>query len=112
MGIDQQSGAERHLVTGPGLAGAARMRAAVQRRYGPPSVLEASQVEVPSPGRWDVLFNVVADSVHPGDYFVMTGKPYVLRLVFGLRRPRHVIPGRDLAGVVSAVGKDVTALRP
>ena len=49
--------------------------------------------------------------MHPGDYFVMTGEPYVVRLVFGLRRPRHGIPGRDLTGVV-AVGKDVTDLQP
>jgi NADPH:quinone reductase-like Zn-dependent oxidoreductase len=53
-----------------------------------------------------------AASVHPGDYFVMTGEPYMVRLVYGLRRPRHGIPGRDLAGVVAAVGKDVNALRP
>ena len=59
-----------------------------------------------------MLVQVGAASVHPGDYFVMTGEPYVVRLVFGLRRPRHGIPGRDLAGVVAAVGKDVTALRP
>ena len=62
--------------------------------------------------RGDVLVQVVAASVHPGDYFVMTGEPYVVRLVFGLRRPRHGIPGRDLAGVVAAVGKDVTDLQP
>jgi NADPH:quinone reductase-like Zn-dependent oxidoreductase len=59
-----------------------------------------------------VLVQVGAASVHPGDYFVMTGEPYMVRLAFGLRRPRHGIPGRDLAGVVAAVGKDVTALRP
>ncbi|MDI5939148.1 NAD(P)-dependent alcohol dehydrogenase [Micromonospora sp. DH15] len=88
------------------------MRAAVQHRYGPPSVLTSSEVGRPLPGRNDVLVQVGAASVHPGDYFVMTGKPYVVRLVFGFRRPRHGIPGRDLAGVVAAVGKDVTALRP
>ncbi|SFR92995.1 NADPH:quinone reductase [Microbacterium sp. cf046] len=88
------------------------MRAAVQHRYGPPSVLESSEVGIPLPGRRDVLVHIGAASVHPGDYFVMTGEPYMVRLVFGLRRPRHGIPGRDLAGVVAAVGKDVTALRP
>ena len=40
----------------------------------------------------------------------MTGAPHMVRLAFGLRRPRHPIPGRDLAGVVEAVGKDVTDL--
>jgi NADPH:quinone reductase-like Zn-dependent oxidoreductase len=92
--------------------GPATMRAAVQHRYGPPSVLEVREVGIPSPGRGDVLVRVHAAAVHPGDYFVMTGEPYVVRLVFGLRRPRHGIPGRDLAGVVAAVGEDVTALRP
>ncbi|MEV0588025.1 NAD(P)-dependent alcohol dehydrogenase [Nonomuraea sp. NPDC050310] len=64
------------------------------------------------PGRGEVLVQVGAASVHPGDYFVLTGEPYVVRLAFGLRRPRHGIPGRDLAGVVAAVGEEVTALRP
>lgn len=88
------------------------MRAIVQHRYGPPSALQLTEVPVPQPGRGDVLVRVGAASVHPGDCFVMAGEPYVIRLVFGLRRPRNGIPGRDLAGVVEAVGKDVTALRP
>ena len=88
------------------------MRAIVQHRYGPPSVLETSEVALPAPGRGEVLVRVGAASIHPGDYFVMSGQPYLVRLAFGLRRPRHGIPGMDLAGVVSAVGKDVTALRP
>jgi NADPH:quinone reductase-like Zn-dependent oxidoreductase len=75
-------------------------------------VLESSEVGLPLPGRGDVLVQVGAASVHPGAYFVMAGEPYVVRLAFGLRRPRHGIPGRDLAGVAAAVGKDVTALRP
>ena len=93
-------------------AEAATMRAAVQFRYGPPSVLEVCEVARPQPGPGDVLVQVGAAAVHPGDYFVMTGEPYVLRLAFGFRRPRHGIPGRDLAGVVTAVGKDVTDVRP
>ncbi|WP_455132383.1 NAD(P)-dependent alcohol dehydrogenase [Microbacterium aurum] len=71
-----------------------------------------SDVAVPEPGRGEVLIRVGAASVHPGDYFVMTGEPYMVRLMFGLRRPRHGIPGMDLAGVVTAVGTDVTALHP
>ena len=92
--------------------GATTMRAVVQRRYGPPSVLELREVGRPVPGPGEVLVRVGAASVHIGDYFVMTGNPYVVRLVFGLRRPRHGIPGRDLAGVVAAVGEGNTALRP
>jgi NADPH:quinone reductase-like Zn-dependent oxidoreductase len=112
VGTEQRSPAGARLVSGADAAGVATMRAAVQHRYGPPSVLELCEVALPLPGRGDVLVRVVAASVHPGDYFVMTGKPYVVRLVFGFRRPRHGIPGRDLGGVVAAVGKDVTDLRP
>jgi NADPH:quinone reductase-like Zn-dependent oxidoreductase len=110
--IEQRSNDEARLVPGASPAGAATMRAAVQHRYGPPSVLELTEARRPLPGRGDVLVQVGAASVHPGDYFVLTGQPYVVRLAFGLRRPRHGIPGRDLAGVVAAVGTDVTALRP
>ncbi|MGK9148023.1 NAD(P)-dependent alcohol dehydrogenase [Plantibacter flavus] len=88
------------------------MRAAVQHRYGPPSVLEVSEVEVPLPGRGDVLVQVSAAAVHPGDVFVMTGEPYLVRLAFGLRRPRQGIPGRDLAGRVAVVGEGVDTLQP
>lgn len=112
MGIGRQSDAEARDVRGVSPARTATMRAVVQRRYGPPSVLALSEVGIPSPGRGEVLVRVGATSVHPGDYFVMTGEPYVVRLVYGLRRPRHGIPGRDLAGVVAAVGKDVIAFRP
>ncbi|MFV0457640.1 MAG: NAD(P)-dependent alcohol dehydrogenase [Actinomycetales bacterium] len=92
--------------------GSATMRAVVRHRYGPPSVLESGELALPKPGRDEVLVQVGAASVHPGDYFILTGTPYVVRLVFGLRRPRHAIPGQDLAGVVARVGKDVTAVRP
>ena len=112
MGTEQRSNAAARGVPGAGPAGTATMRAAVQHRYGPPSVLMSREVERPRPGGGDVLVQVGAAAVHPGDYFVMTGEPYVLRLAFGFRRPRHGIPGRDLAGVVAAVGKDVTAVRP
>lgn len=112
MGIEERSDAGAARMPGASPAGATTMRAAVQHRYGPPSVLESSEVGMPLPGRGDALVKVGAASVHPGDYFVMIGEPYMVRLAFGLRRPRHGIPGRDLAGVVTAVGRDVTALSP
>ena len=58
----------------------------------------------------DVLVRVHAAAVHPGDYFLMTGVPYVLRLAFGLRRPRNGVPGMDVAGRVEAVGRNVQGL--
>jgi len=94
-------------------ATAPTMTAVVQRRYGPPEeVLACARVATPVPRAGDVLVRVHAASVHPGDVFVVTGVPYVLRLAFGLRRPGNGVPGRDLAGRVEAVGAGVTTLRP
>ena len=92
---------------------ATTMTAVVQRRYGPPeAVLACARVAKPVPRAGEVLVHVHAASVHPGDVFVVTGVPYVLRLAFGLRRPGSGVPGRDLAGLVEAVGAGVTGLRP
>jgi NADPH:quinone reductase-like Zn-dependent oxidoreductase len=104
---------DRHrALVGDALPAEAGMKALVQRRYGPPEVLEYTDVGRPVVGDGDVLVRVRAASVHPGDYFVLTGVPSMVRLAFGLRRPRHPIPGRDLAGEVAAVGNDVTDLQP
>ncbi len=72
----------------------------------------AAPPSAPVPRDGDVLVRVHAASVHPGDSYVVSGVPYVLRLAFGLRRPGRGIPGRDLAGRVEAVGADVRGLRP
>jgi len=113
-------GAEERRRSGRGIAGTplpdesegGKMRAVVQHRYGPPAVLESARADVPEVSDDDVLVRVHASSVHPGDYFLMTGEPHIVRLVFGLRRPRHAIPGSDLAGVVAAVGGNVRDLGP
>lgn len=99
-------------VSHAGGAAEVTMRAVIQDRYGPPEVLEHANVDLPVIGDDEVLVQVHASSVHPGDYFLMTGVPYIVRLAFGLRRPRHRIPGRDVAGVVAAVGENVKAFRP
>ncbi len=111
MTVEATSDRDQFLV-GHAIRAEAGMKAVVQRGYGPPEVLEYTDVGRPLVGDGDVLVGVRAASVHPGDYFVMTGVPSIVRLAFGLRRPRHPIPGRDLAGVVAAVGKDVSDLQP
>ncbi|MFT4040776.1 MAG: NAD(P)-dependent alcohol dehydrogenase [Thermomicrobiales bacterium] len=103
--------ARRPMDEDAGAAEAATMMAITQRRYGQPDVLAYTAVPRPVVGDGDVLVRVQAAAVHPGDYFIMTGEPYIVRLAFGLRRPRHAIPGRDLAGVVAAAGKDVAGLQ-
>lgn len=88
------------------------MQAIVQDRYGPPEVLRVAEVDQPVPRRGEVLVRVHAAAVNPADCFVLTGVPYVLRLGFGLSRPRTRIRGMDLAGTVVAVGPEVTRFRP
>ncbi|MFD7262243.1 NAD(P)-dependent alcohol dehydrogenase [Streptomyces sp. NPDC059874] len=88
------------------------MKAIVQDRYGSSDVLEFREVDRPVPGDAEVLVRVHASSVNARDWHVMRGDPYVARLTFGLTRPKQRIQGADFAGVVEAVGKDVTRLRP
>jgi NADPH:quinone reductase-like Zn-dependent oxidoreductase len=88
------------------------MKAITQDRYGTMDVLQMRDVDQPQIGAGDVLVRVHAASVHVGDWIVMTGSPFVMRFVTGLRAPKQPIPGTDLAGVVEAVGKDVEKFRP
>lgn len=89
------------------------MRAIVQDRYGSPEHLRLAEVPTPAVAADEVLVRVRAASVHPDVWHVVTGRPYALRLMgSGLRRPGQSIPGTDLAGVVTAVGRDVTRFRP
>jgi NADPH:quinone reductase-like Zn-dependent oxidoreductase len=88
------------------------MKAIVQDRYGSAAVLEAQDIEKPEIGDDEVLVRVHAASIHVGDWILMTGDPYVMRLGTGLRKPKQRVPGTDVAGTVEAVGKDVQGLVP
>jgi NADPH:quinone reductase-like Zn-dependent oxidoreductase len=84
------------------------MKAIVQDHYGTEDSLKLGDVDKPQIGYSDVLVRVHAASVHVGDWMLMSGVPKFMRLVTGLRRPKHRVPGTDIAGTVEAVGKDVT----
>ena len=89
------------------------MRAIIQHSYGAPrDVLRLGQVQRPSFGAEDVLIRVRATSVNTPDWATVAGVPAILRLGIGLRRPGHPVRGSDVAGVVEAVGSQVTDLRP
>lgn len=88
------------------------MKAIVQDTFGPPDVLRLEEVDPPEVGADGVLVRVRAASVNPADWHVMRGSPWFARPVFGLLKPRQRTPGIDLAGVVEAVGENVTHLRP
>jgi NADPH:quinone reductase-like Zn-dependent oxidoreductase len=91
------------------------MKAIVQDRYGGPEVLEFRDIDQPVPTDNQVLVQVRAAGVHRGDWHVMTGLPYMTRLVvpsLGLRRPKVPVLGMDVAGTVEAVGPRVTRFQP
>lgn len=88
------------------------MKAIVQDRYGSADDLELGEIDEPELHDGEVLIRVRAASVHPDIWHVLTGLPYVLRLMgAGLRRPKNRVPGTDMAGWVESVGKDVTRFR-
>ena len=89
------------------------MKAIVRYRYGSPDVLELRDIEKPEVADEEVLVRVHAAGVDRGVWHIMTGLAYPIRLAgFGLRAPKNPVIGMDLAGVIEAVGKDVSRFRP
>jgi NADPH:quinone reductase-like Zn-dependent oxidoreductase len=88
------------------------MKAIVQDRYGSADVLEFRDIDEPVVGEDDVLVRVHAAGCGPDVWHVMAGMPYMARLALGLRRPKVAVRGWDVAGVVEAVGANVTDHRP
>ncbi len=88
------------------------MKAIVQDAYGSPNVLELADINKPEPGDNEVLVRVHAAGVDRGVWHLMTGLPYLARLAFGFRAPQNPVPGMDVAGVVEAVGRDVSRFEP
>ncbi|SFR02367.1 NADPH:quinone reductase [Lentzea waywayandensis] len=89
------------------------MKAVVQDRYGSPDALEFRDVEPPAASGNEVLVRVHAASVNAYDWHVMRGDPYLARLTgVGFTGPGRKIRGRDFAGRVEAVGRDVRRFRP
>ncbi len=89
------------------------MKAIVHDTYGATDVLELRDIAQPRVADGQVLVQVRAAGVSRGDWHVMTGLPYPIRLAgYGLRAPKNPVLGMDLAGVVEAVGKDVTRFSP
>lgn len=89
------------------------MKAIIQSRYGAPSeVLALREVEKPTPRDGEVLIKVQAASVTFGDLAAVRGKPFIARLSLGLREPKIKTPGKDVAGIVEAVGSNVKGFKP
>jgi NADPH:quinone reductase-like Zn-dependent oxidoreductase len=88
------------------------MKAIVRHRYGPPGVLGLEAVDTPPFAEDEVLVRVMAAAVNPGDWDIMHGTPYLLRLATGVRRPRNTILGLAIAGRVEAVGGNDSGFGP
>ena len=88
------------------------MNAIVQMQYGSPDVLQLRDIDKPAVNDDEVLVRVRAAGVNIGDWHLLRGEPYVMRLVVGLLKPKREVPGLDIAGHVEAVGKSVGRFRP
>jgi len=89
------------------------MRAITYTEYGPPDVLQFTEVAKPTPKDDEVLIRIRAASVNPLDWRLMRGKPFFTRIMIGgLRKPKVTRPGVDVAGQVESVGRNVTQFKP
>ena len=87
------------------------MKAIVQDEYGSADVLKLEEIDTPVARAGEVLIRVGAASAFIGDWHIMTGTPYAIRLVSGMRAPKQRTRGQDVAGAVEALGDDVTQFR-
>ena len=87
------------------------MKAIVGEKYGGPERLALREIDRPELEPDSVLVRVHAASVNPYDWHLMRGTPYVVRLASGLRRPKRIVPGGDVAGIVEEAGENMTAFQ-
>lgn len=88
------------------------MKAVLATRYGSPDVLELRDIAKPTPKPGEVLVKVHTAVVGPSDTAFRKGDPFIVRLMFGLTKPRNPIQGTEFSGVVESVGEGVTNYKP
>jgi NADPH:quinone reductase-like Zn-dependent oxidoreductase len=100
------------IASGPEPSTGPTMRAIVQDRYGSADTWELRRIERPDVEPDEVLLQVHAAGLDRGTWHAMTGRPYLMRIMgFGLRSPKRRVPGRAVAGTVTAVGSKVTRFK-
>ncbi len=104
--------ASDRVAAAPSIVDQKPMRAILQQGYGTADVLTMGVVARPTIEAGDVLVQVRAAGLDRGTWHLMAGFPYAVRLVSGLRTPKRAVPGLDVAGVVVAVGPEVTRFQP
>ena len=90
------------------------MKAIIQDEYGPSvDVLQLQDIDKPAVADDGVLVRVHAAGIHAGDWHLVRGLPYIVRMMgYGLLKPKNSVPGSDVAGVVETVGENVTQFAP
>ncbi|HQZ49143.1 MAG: NAD(P)-dependent alcohol dehydrogenase [Chitinophagaceae bacterium] len=87
------------------------MKAIYCTKYGSTEDLQLIEIDKPVPTKNELLVKVKATAVNDYDWSLVSGKPFVYRLLFGLRKPKNPIPGMELSGVVEDVGSGVTLFK-
>jgi len=88
------------------------MKAAITPQYGTPDVIRIESIDKPTPKANEVLIRVHAAALGAADVAFLKGDPFIIRLMYGLRRSKYAIGGTELAGEVEAVGQGVTLFKP
>lgn len=88
------------------------MKAIIHTRYGSPDLLRLEETPLPEPKDDQVLVKIRATAVNDWDWCLVRGRPYLYRLLFGLRKPRVRVPGVEIAGTVEVCGAKVSRFRP
>mgnify|MGYP001606108260 CR=1 FL=1 len=83
------------------------MKALIAKKYGGPEILELKDQPIPVPKPDELLVKVKATTVNRTDCGILMGTPLMIRMLYGLSKPKKEIPGTDFAGIVEAVGKNV-----
>lgn len=87
------------------------MKALTYTHYGSADVLHIRDVETPTPGDDEILIRIFATTVNRTDCATIRAKPFFMRLVTGLLRPRKQIPGTEFSGEIAAIGKNISSLK-
>lgn len=87
------------------------MKALVFTKYGSPEVLQLREIPKPTPKENEVLVKIHATAVNDYDWSMIRGKPHLYRLLFGLLKPKHQIPGMELSGTIEALGTNAKSFK-
>lgn len=87
------------------------MKAVLLNGYGMPADLQVGEVAKPVPKDGEVLVKINATSINDWDWGLVRGNPFIIRLFFGLKKPKVNIPGVDISGIIETVGNNVSSFK-